>query len=664
MIFTELVLENFGAYAGRNIINLRPENNGSIHPIILVGGMNGGGKTTLMDAMRLALYGHRAQCSSRNNISYSDFLTQSANNKITSGQVTNIELSFEQIYDNHWQEFKIIRSWNKHPQDGKDSLSVIREGIYDHILEENWDEYIEAILPLGISNLFLFDGEQVKELAESDEPSTSVIEAINTLLGLELSKKLAVDLDVLVSRKQKSLASKEQLQTIEEIENKIAQQQQELETRKDNLETLQGSLKKAQQKLTSTQNKFRKEGGKIAAESNQLQEKIKLLAKTVEEQRERLRKIAETSLPLLLVSNLLSAAISQGKQEVKIHKFQQAKDIIAERDRKLLTYLQQETLGEDTITKVKSFITQENKILINSLQSQQGDYLDITEEELQQLISLPKDSLSYLKQSATEIIAKLQQLELAKEQIESQLATAAAPEEYKKLDNAVKKAQKEVNKSQTIYLTEQHKIETLDKEIEYKQQEIKKILQQYGTQAIDNIEEEHLINTVARVQDTLTIFREKLALKKLNKLETEVTECFRYLLHKSNLVHRVAIETETYRITLYDPQGQLLPKQRLSAGEKQLLAIAFLWSLARVSGKNLPVAIDTPLGRLDSSHRTNLIQRYFPSASHQVILLSTDTEIGKEEIAILRAENAIAHEYLLQYNQEQRQTKIVEGYFC
>ena len=127
MIFTELVLENFGAYADRNIINLRPENNGSIYPIILVGGMNGGGKTTLMDAMRLALYGHRAQCSSRNNISYSDFLTQSANNKITSGQVTNIELSFEQIYDNHWQEFKIIRSWNKHPQDGKDSLSVIRE---------------------------------------------------------------------------------------------------------------------------------------------------------------------------------------------------------------------------------------------------------------------------------------------------------------------------------------------------------------------------------------------------------------------------------------------------------------------------------------------------------------------------------------------------------
>ena len=664
MIFTELVLENFGAYADRNIINLRPENNGSIHPIILVGGMNGGGKTTLMDAIRLALYGHRAQFSSRNNLSYGDFLTQSANNKITSGQVTNIELSFEHIHENHWQEFKIIRSWNKYPQEGKDSLSVIREGSYDPILEENWDEYIETILPLGISNLFLFDGEQVKELAESNELSPSVIEAINTLLGLELSKKLAVDLDVLVSRKQKSIASKKQLQTIEELENKISLQKQELETRKENLATLQQELKKAQQKLTRTQNKFRKEGGKIAAESNQLQEKIKLLDKIVEEQQERLRKIAETSLPLLLVSDLLSTAVSQGKQEVKIHKFQQAKDIIAERDRKLLNYLQQENLAADTITKVASFISQENQSLINSLQSQPANYLDITEEELQQLISLPKDRLSYQKQSAREIIAKLKQLELEREQVESQLAAAASPEEYKKLDDEVKKAQKEVNKSQAIYLAEQHKIETLGKAIEQNQQEVKKILQQYGEQAIDRFEEEHLINTVARVQDTLKIFREKLTLTKLNKLETEVTECFRYLLHKSNLVHRVAIETETYRITLYDPQGQLLPKQRLSAGEKQLLAIAFLWSLARVSGKSLPVAIDTPLGRLDSSHRTNLIQRYFPSVSHQVILLSTDTEIGKEEIEILRSENAIAREYLLQYNQEQRQTKIVEGYFC
>jgi DNA sulfur modification protein DndD len=82
-----------------------------------------------------------------------------------------------------------------------------------------------------------------------------------------------------------------------------------------------------------------------------------------------------------------------------------------------------------------------------------------------------------------------------------------------------------------------------------------------------------------------------------------------------------------------------------------------------VSGRNLPVAIDTPLGRLDSSHRHNLVERYFPSASHQVILLSTDTEIGRVELEQLQQQDAIAREYLLQYDSAQRQTTVKPGYF-
>ncbi|MDY7014083.1 MAG: DNA sulfur modification protein DndD, partial [Cyanobacteriota bacterium] len=174
---------------------------------------------------------------------------------------------------------------------------------------------------------------------------------------------------------------------------------------------------------------------------------------------------------------------------------------------------------------------------------------------------------------------------------------------------------------------------------------------------------EHLIQSAAKVQQTLKHFRERLTLKKLNKLEVEVTGCFRHLLHKSNLVHRVAIDSQTFSLSLFDPQGHPLPKHRLSAGEKQLLAIAFLWGLARVSGRNLPVAIDTPLGRLDSSHRTNLVERYFPQASSQVLLLSTDTEIGPAEVRQLREQNAIAREYLLKYDPDRRQTTVEPGYF-
>ena len=83
MIFTELVLENFGAYANRNVINLRPEDQEIMRPIILFGGMNGGGKTTLMDAIRLALYGQRANCSTKGNLGYGNFLIQSVNSNVS-----------------------------------------------------------------------------------------------------------------------------------------------------------------------------------------------------------------------------------------------------------------------------------------------------------------------------------------------------------------------------------------------------------------------------------------------------------------------------------------------------------------------------------------------------------------------------------------------------
>jgi len=173
----------------------------------------------------------------------------------------------------------------------------------------------------------------------------------------------------------------------------------------------------------------------------------------------------------------------------------------------------------------------------------------------------------------------------------------------------------------------------------------------------------YIIHAGMKIQETLKTFRECLTLRKLNKLEEEIKNCFLYLLHKSDLVHRVVIDNKTFSLSLYDLTGQLVPKHRLSAGEKQLLAIAFLWGLAKVSGRRLPIAIDTPLGRLDSSHRSNLVERYFPSASHQVILLSTDTEIGKLEVSNLRENGAIAREYTLEYNSITRQTIIRPGYF-
>ena len=120
MIFLELVLQNFGPYSGRQVINLNPQENDNSRPIILLGGMNGGGKTTLMDAIRLALYGPRAQCSNRGNLSYSDFLSQCVNSHTPAIEKTHIELLFQHIENDQPIKYRIVRTWEKNPKDGKD----------------------------------------------------------------------------------------------------------------------------------------------------------------------------------------------------------------------------------------------------------------------------------------------------------------------------------------------------------------------------------------------------------------------------------------------------------------------------------------------------------------------------------------------------------------
>jgi DNA sulfur modification protein DndD len=654
MIFTELILQNFGPYAGRQVINLRPEKDNNPCPIVLLGGMNGGGKTTLMDAIRLALYGARAKCSTRNNLSYGEFLSQAVNHQASLIDQARIELAFEHLVNEQWRQYRIVRYWTKHPKDGKDILGILDEDWPDPALANTWDEYIETLLPLGISNLFLFDGEQVKELAEQDVPPASVKDSMQTLLGLELAERLAVDLDILASRKRRLLASEDELETIESIEKKLAKYQEDLELARQEMETWQKNLDVVRNDFDAVSDKFRIDGGKIAAERSQLEIRKKDLDKKLDKQREYLGLLAAELLPLKLIIPLLEKAKIQAEQEINFQSNKVAQTVLESRDKKLITHLKQLDLTLEQIQSIRDFLQQENQLLAQDSNSVITPYLDLDEEAIELLNRVLEHQLPAQINLAHQGIEQLRNLEADLDNLERELAVAASPEEYETLSNNLKNAQKNYLNAQAEYEQSHKNYEEIKKKIE----KTKKELFSYSEKALESKSTEHIVNAITKAQETLQVFKERLTLKKLNKLEGEVSECFRYLLHKSDLVQKIAIDADTFGLSLFAPDGQNVPKHRLSAGEKQLLAIAFLWGLARVSGRDLPIAIDTPLGRLDSSHRHNLVERYFPSASSQVILLSTDTEIGQNELKLLEEQEVIARKYLLEYDSKQRQTTI------
>ena len=660
MIFLELVLQNFGPYSGRQVINLDPRSEDNPHPIILLGGMNGGGKTTLMDSIRLALYGQRAQCSTRGNLSYGDFLTQCVNSQANPTEKTRVELLFEHIEDDKPIKYRIVRTWEKNPKDGKDALGILGDDDTWPVdsLVNIWDDYIENLLPLGISNLFLFDGEQVKELAEQETPPQIVIEAIRGLLGLELADRLAVDLEILVNRKRKELAETKDLAELEEIEQRLKSQQEDYQVIEEKLVTFKNEIEELETIQREALDKFVSEGGKIAAERNQLEQQQKEKSSAAENIRQSMCELAAEVLPLALIPNLLSQLPTQGAKEFRYQQIQLARDVLLERDKRLLQWLSELAIGSEQVDKIQSFLVEDVDNLYTGYAQAEAPWLLADEESLSQL-----DNTRYYLQNA-QILARQQLTNLKSIEEElivlaRQVQTAAEPEAYQKLRETVEAAQNQVVQAKANFETTRRISSELADSIE----RTKKELKEYTDKNIDTKNRGHIITSAAKVQETLKVFREKLTLRKLNKLEEEVKNCFLYLLHKSDLVYRLTIDTKTFALSLFDFNGKPVPKHRLSAGEKQLLAIAFLWGLAKVSGLRLPVAIDTPLGRLDSSHRQNLVEKYFPAASHQVIRLSTDTEIGKKEVETLRSNEAIAREYLLKYNSATRQTKIVENQY-
>ena len=176
-----------------------------------------------------------------------------------------------------------------------------------------------------------------------------------------------------------------------------------------------------------------------------------------------------------------------------------------------------------------------------------------------------------------------------------------------------------------------------------------------------NDDNARIVKYAAMSIEVLSEFKVRLQREKVAKLSDTATKCFRALVEKNSLVSEIKIDSETLDVTMIDFDGNELLKSQLSAGEQQMFAVAIVWALALTSGYKAPVIIDTPMARLDSSHRANFVTKYLPAASSQVMVLSTDEEIYGHYLDLIR-DNVVDY-YTLLYREEEQCTSIVRGYF-
>jgi len=165
----------------------------------------------------------------------------------------------------------------------------------------------------------------------------------------------------------------------------------------------------------------------------------------------------------------------------------------------------------------------------------------------------------------------------------------------------------------------------------------------------------------AKALETLTKLAKATVVRNIAAIEASILESFNQLVGKTDLVTRVRLESDTLEMSVDTLDGQNQPVERLSAGERQLLAVAILWGLSRVAHREVPLVVDTPLGRLDSFHREKLALNYFPKVAKQVIILSTDEEFdsGLRE----KIELNISRDFLIEFSDAEKSSHVTAGYF-
>jgi len=263
MILQQLTLRDFGLFKGRQVLDLAPMKSvGRGRPIVLFGGVNGAGKTTILDAIQLVLYGVRARCSKRSNLPYEEFLARSTHQGIEPATGAEILLLFRTVAEEQDAYFEVRRSWHVREGRLKEILSVFKDGVYDAWYSDNWPQQVEEIVPLEISQLFFFDAEKIRTLTEDETSSQALGAAIKSLLGLDIVERLIADTAVIQARQAKEGATAGHREKVEVLERQAQELSDRIRRLSDERGALENHVLRAEAAQQTAEMKFIASGGR------------------------------------------------------------------------------------------------------------------------------------------------------------------------------------------------------------------------------------------------------------------------------------------------------------------------------------------------------------------------------------------------------------------
>ncbi len=626
MKIKELQLQNIGPYSGRHKIDFNTSNSKNI---ILIGGQNGAGKTTILKAIKIGLYGCFAYGYKTENMSYfkevESLLSYHAVNKEYSIRIT-IEL-VEKLEKN---EYIILRTWDKNNNGLVENVKVIKDGTL--LNDSDCMEFIcklRAVTSPELINSFIFDGETIGRIIDSNRTNGYIQNMFNSIFNIDILNQFREDLTTYLNTEKDKLnasADFDLTSLLIDINNKKST----LALARERKRETDNEIKDIKTRVDSLQNEFIRLGGISKTQSINLKNEVKNLEKLSEDNNRVLREFYEDFLPYCIVLNELKN--------------------ITERSRKELPKIYATMLEQ-----VQRYMHEDFSVYINKLKSDDEKMLFGLKED--DIVDLEK-----LVQSTYEKIFTVRAILEGKNSLVGNMLQLRSTLENSSSTSRLDEIIVEIGQLAEMLSTLKNNQLDLDGHIDDLNREVGMMIKRYENMLEVCRRERSVSKSYLICSDSIKIINDLIAhitADKLKALSVMTCEKFNETVRKSNYLSEIIIDND-FSLRLYSG-NRPFDVSALSAGERQILVSCIIWAMFKASGRREMFVFDTPLARLDGATRSLFIDKIVSSISDQVLILSTDTEFTGKNYELIR--ERISKTYLLNYNDATNSSIIEEKYF-
>ena len=354
MIFYRLTLKDFGLFGGEQTISLTPRvRYNKRRPVILIGGKNGAGKTTILEAVRLCLYGPRSLGNRVSRNAYHEYLTSTIHHSqatLLQPKDASVALEFEHVHSGKKDHYHVERRWETR----QSTREPIKESLIIHknseplsdFEAEHWQDFLNELIPIGLSQLFFFDGEKIQGLAEDASSHAFLADSIKSLLGVDLVERLHSDLKIYLNRSRQATDPDQLSQDISAVEKELEDLETQLGCVEEKKVALDAQVGEVETQITRQEEELAKEGGGYARRREKLKTEQAKLTQRIADLEKQIQEACGGLLPFAVADSLCEQLRTRLIKEAEVGEWNSAHKALKERNQTLLEQLEEDEFWE------------------------------------------------------------------------------------------------------------------------------------------------------------------------------------------------------------------------------------------------------------------------------------------------------------------------------